>query len=348
MAQTMICLVSEQRMQNIIPCLQQGMEIGNVWLVRSSDADTPQSRYAQAWRDTIATLGGIVQSAEPSVGAYGIAETQAIISRLVSVGAYLAAHQAGVNALYVDTANEKVVWFFPNGEVREDHFALSGRLTVEIYFKASGKQVDAERTRQQQLPSNTIELARVLLARWPSDADALEQCGRKISQGDMTLDWPSPSSETIQLLQQYRMIRRANAGWETTQATRPFLTGKWLEAIVYVQLLDSGAFDDTRMNVCVHGIENELDVTATRNGQLAIIECKSGELGGATILNKLQAIRTGFGTFARSLFVSSRPHHQIDEQFRNRAKDYGVRQIITRETLTQAAEIVKNGMRGTP
>ncbi|MGB3218320.1 MAG: hypothetical protein WBD79_13065, partial [Anaerolineae bacterium] len=68
----MIALVSEQRMQNIIPMLQANASYDRIWLVRSTDADMPGSRFAKAWQNTSDVLKTVceVESAEPAVCAY--------------------------------------------------------------------------------------------------------------------------------------------------------------------------------------------------------------------------------------------------------------------------------------
>ena len=190
-------LVSNQRMQNVIPVLQIGSDFDKVWLVRSTDADLPNSRFALAWQDTENTLRTElkleVHSAEPSVGAYGIAETQRLITDLInkesqdnivvnftggtkcmSVGAYLAAQNTHMAALYVDTANEKLVWF--SGEQRqEEKFNLTGKLTVPVYFRANGKQIAIKRTQQYILSEEAYAAARELATVWP-------QCLNKIGR----------------------------------------------------------------------------------------------------------------------------------------------------------------------
>lgn len=147
---------------------------------------------------------------------------------------------------------------------------------------------------------------------------------------------------------QYNLVQLVQAGWQVTLQGRSFLTGKWLDAMTYVLLQDSNLFDDVQSELCLHGVENELDVLVTCKGQMAIIECKSGDLGGQTTLNKLQAIRSRPGIFARMFFVTSRNKDDVDDNFRNRAKEYGVREIITAKSLRDVAEIVKERMRGTP
>jgi hypothetical protein len=149
-------------------------------------------------------------------------------------------------------------------------------------------------------------------------------------------------------LLQYRFIERNEDGWHATRPGRNFLGGKWLDLMTYNLLAESGFFDDVQLELRLHGVENELDVMLTRNGQLAVFECKSGELGGQTTQNKLQAIRSGLGTYVRAFFVSSRDFAQVDKDFIGRARQYGFRSMITADTLLQIAAFVKDQMRGVP
>ena len=353
MIKTMIALVSAQRMQNIIPVFQKGTNFEKVWLVRSTDADMPDSRFAKAWQDTDNALGAnlTVHSAEPSIGAYGITEAHQLVTDLISneppdsvvvnftggtkcmsVGAYLAARDARITALYVDTANEKLVWFSEKRK-QEEGFDLIGRLTVPVYFQANGKRIDVKRTRKHTLPENTYNATRELLLTWPQCVDTLETFGKMISQGQNEVESNLINSDVATILARYNLIRQTGTNWQVNRQGRAFLTGKWLEVLAHVLLERSGNFDDVKSNLRLQGVENELDALATRNGQLAIIECKSGDLGGQTTLNKLQAIRTGFGTFARTFFVTSRQESEVDHGFRERAREYGVRPIITVETF---------------
>lgn len=365
---TMIALVSDQRMQNVIPILQADVTYGELILVTSKDRRTGETlpKYIEATEDLKAVLGShlnVKLSAE-SVDPYNIEAVASTISTLINqcggrdnlvvnmsggtkpmaIGAYLAAQDIGVDALYVDTANEKLVWF-SKGHRREEAFDLAGRLTVPIYFQANNKQIDKRRTRKSALLQKAYEAARTLLPTWPECASTLEQFGKAVSQGQ---DRVKISDKIAAILAQYGFVYKDGSEWVIKQQGRSFLSGKWLEAMVHVLLEDAHEFGDVKSNLCLQGVENELDVVVTRNGQLAIIECKSGSLGGQTTLNKLQAIRTGFGTFARSFFVTSRKESEVDNNFRNRAREYSVRQIITAESLLQIGEKIKSGMGGTP
>jgi hypothetical protein len=205
MAKIMICLISEQRMQNIIPLYQRGASFKEVYLVRSKDADEPDSRFATAWKNTQDVLqqNFMIQSVEPAVDAYRIAETQKAIADLLadllkraerdqivvnftggtkcmSIGAYIAARDAGVIALYVDTANEKLVWFYPDDSVQQEKFDCS--VAVEVYLQAYGKQLDEDRTRGKALPKGAYPAAQELVNLWPRCRETLEAFGKAISE----------------------------------------------------------------------------------------------------------------------------------------------------------------------
>ena len=364
MSETMIALLSGQRMQNIIPVLQRGRDYERLWLIRSSDADVAGSHFALALQHTKDALEDVldVESADASVDAYSVAETQAAVHSLLrstssatvnftggtkcmSVGAYLAARDAGTVALYVDTANQKLIWYYPDGRVENEGFNLAGRMKVRTYLRAYGHAVDEERTERHAMDKEAVQAARRLRTLWPGCVDALDECRRAISGRRKALLSLEPPLATI--LEEAGLVTRDAADrWSPTQRGKQFLTGLWLDGLVYACLLDSGEFDDVQLELRLRGSENELDVMATRRGQLGIVECKSGDLGGQTTLNKLQAIRSRLGTFARTCFVTSRMDGDVDHQFRERARRLGVRRIVARDALSDIVELVKSAMRG--
>lgn len=362
----MIALVSNQRMQNVIPVYQEGVNIEEVWLIRSTDADVKNLPFEAAWKDTRQVVGNC-RDVEKSVGAYGIAETQEAVlhilergpasdfivnftggTKCMSTGAYLAAQEAGVQALYVDTANETLVWFHPGRTVEQQKFKLTpNKLTVPIYLRVNGKLIDEKLTARYELPANAYKAARELLNLWPQCRTMLNRFGKEISRGSDLVTFERETGDTIQILQKNELIIPVSGGgWQIPKHGKEFLTGKWLDAAAYVLLSDSGLFDDVQPNQRLSGVTNELDVLVTRNGQCAILECKSGDLGGSTTLDKLQAIRSGFGLFARTFFVTSQNSSRVSSAFRQRARQYGVKKIIASENLLQLANEVKEGMSG--
>ena len=370
MATVIIALVSEQRMQNIIPVFQDGLGFARVYLVRSVDADQPGSKLGRALADTMEALracGVAAENAEPSVDAYAVEAARRVVLELInrssppapvvnftggtkcmSIGAFLAARDAGVAALYVDTANERLIWFHPDGTAREEPFVLGGRLGVEVYLRSYGRPVDGSRTRKHAMPTEAFDLADELLAWWPGCLPTLEKLGDAQSQGRPHVAASELDPEIVSLLASYGYVA-AGSNVAITPRGRPVLNkGKWLEAMACALLRKSGYFDEVRANVCLRGVQNELDVVVARNGMVAVLECKGGLLGGTGTLDRLQAIRGTLGTFVRSFLVTSRAGGEVPADFRERAGLYGIRRIVTAEDFLQVADIVREGMRGGP
>lgn len=362
---TMIALASEQRMQNIIPLLQEGADVSEIILVASTEANQANSKFAKALEDTIIALKEMNFSAREArfrVDAYNIKAAYELLdqelsdcrnavvnftggTKCMSIAAYMAARRHERLAIYVDTANERILSYQPDGQFTSQNFALRGRLTVEIYLLANGQRVDEDRTNKKALKESDLVAARELIRTWPACVNTLHELGKTVTSQS---SWPTLSSsddQTISILERIGYIQ-TDKQLQVTQSGRAFVTGGWLEAIVRVLLEDSGYFDHVRSNVCIGGVENELDGLATRSGQLAVIECKSGDLGGQTTLNKLQAISSQFGRFVRTFFVTSRALSEVDDAFKERARQYGVRDIVTVETLPEIAKRVMEGMRG--
>lgn len=401
--QAMIALVSEQRMQNIIPCYQKGLAFTEAHLVRSLEAEVSGSSLARAWRDTKRALKVTVQVQDvaPAVDAFNVSAARAAVkaaieqltskglrvavnftggTKCMSVGAFLAAMEAGCPAFYVDTDHERFLWYGPDREVEERKFDLRP-ITAPLYLAAYGLTCKESQEEPQQL-SKLLDL---ILAFWPQCVPTLEEWAELAKKGQKLGPYPSlqPSSlfanQFISLLLRYKLLDDKNGKFNFTKRGVDFLAGDWLELLVY-HLLRSrtksapAAFDDIRWSVKFErmesepdkqlqekgGVENELDVVPTRvaaarqnknnkveneldvvltlRGQLFVIECKSGDLkgrAGQAMLNKLEALRSRLGRFARLIFVTSRLNSEIPAPFRARAQEYGIRQIVTREDLTR-------------
>lgn len=369
MPTTMVALVSEQRMQNIIPVLQAGADVTEVVLVASTEADNANSRFAQALSDTIAALRALdvnAHEAPSKVDPYDTWATYSVVSealrhrpdtvvnftggtKCMSIGAYMAARDHTAPAIYVDTANERILSFRPdNGFTPNPQaFALRSPLTVQVYLLANGQNLDLAQTTARAFTDNELAIARQLLARWPTCVNTLHALARTIYEPSQPASRHAYDAPTVDLLERAGYIEITAHVPHPTPLGRGFITGRWLEAIVHSLLKDSGDFDDVQSNFVIEGVVNELDGLATRNGQLAVIECKSADKVKQDMLNKLQAISTKLGRFARLFFVTSLSAQEVNDSFRERARQYGVREIITLETLLDIAERVKKGMQGT-
>ncbi|MGQ9512227.1 Card1-like endonuclease domain-containing protein [Thermodesulfitimonas sp.] len=372
--QAMIALVSEQRMQNIIPCYQKGLTFTEVHLVRSLEAETPGSSLSRAWQNTKEVLKDMVrvQDAEPAVDAFNVGAAQATIraaieqltgkdlrvvvnftggTKCMSVGAFLAAMETGCPALYVDTDHERLVWYHREQQIAEHKFDLRP-ITVSFYLAAYG--LTCKEPEQQEQPQRLSKLIDLILAFWPRCVSILEEWAEVAKKKS---ELPSSLRESnlfvnqfINLLFRFELLDNKNGKLIFTKDGVDFITGDWLELTVY-HLLRShskgvgASFDDVQWSVKaeLEKVENELDVVLTRRGQLFVIECKSGDLRGSAsqaTLNKLEALRYRLGRFARLVFVTSRPAGEVPSFFKARAKEYGIKSVVAREDLMRLPELL--------
>ncbi|WP_422836346.1 Card1-like endonuclease domain-containing protein [Ammonifex degensii] len=369
----MVCLVSEERMQNIIPVFQRGLDISEVYLICSRDAEQENSPLRRALHDLQATLESEasvkVKVWDQFVDAYDPESARRVVyeaikdarkrtsaqvlvnftggTKCMSVGAFLAAQDVGVPCLYVDTANLRLIRYDPGALSLESlPFDLAGRLTVPIYLRSYGKLVHLQ---PRQLLPAAFDFARDLYTLWPQRfsviVSSLEKFARAISTKQTMVEAEGLNEQLVSLLLKYGAIKQSGNYWEVVPDWKPVLGGgKWLEAMVFLLLKESGHFDDIATGICVAGLENELDVVMVRHGQLAVIECKIGSLKGA--LPKVRAVATALGRFARSFIVTSQLSEKIPPVYKARAIHYGVRDIVTAEDLPRVAEKVIAGMRG--
>jgi len=369
MKQTMISLVSEQRMQNIIPFFQQGLTYDSLHLIRSSDADIPGSRFERAWKDTENTLAskvGVI-SADKSVDAYNITETRQLIKDIISkggsqekftvnftggtkcmsIGAFQAAQDTQTNSLYVDTQNEKLVWFTPDGQKSENDFSLDNRLNISIYLKSNGKEVDEQKTTKRTLTERDLSTARRMIEVWPQPVITMEKLRKDLTNADKKPKIINRfrENEVTRILAEYCYIRSEDQNWLVNSEDEKFITGGWFEALVFVLIHKNSHFNDVKSNVGIAGGENELDVAVTRNGQFAFVECKSGKLKGSEPLDKIQAIRSKMGTFTGAFVATTSKTKEITDSFRDRAKLYRINEIITFEQILDIGDLIEKKMR---
>jgi len=395
-SEVMVVLVSEQRMQNLIPCFQKDSTITDVYLVRSSDADNPDSRLGKAWSDTKAVLEERkleVVDADVAVDAYDPASTEKVVkclldelahhertavvnftggTKCMAVGAYLAARQAGVATLYVDTARRQLLLRAHDDQPRAVPFELEG-LSIDTYFRAYGLN---PRVNDDQILERYEKIMTVIRCYWPGSAVTLDRWGKHFDQksssrrkrrlsGAVKVSW-RPSDEVEcklwAVLEEAKLFCQKGEEFFASTEARQFLTGRWLECLTYQLLRESNCFDEvafdlhlTEKNTALAagpgeaspasttaptgGAANQLDVVTIEQGNLAVFECKSGNLRGQDTLNKLQALWTRLGTFARLFLVTSCPRGEISEDFRYRARAYRLARIITCEDLEDAGKL---------
>jgi hypothetical protein len=332
MSKVMIVLVSDQRMQNIIPVLQERLGSHDllVPIVSKQRDGSLYTRYVEAYSRTVEALGSRVsaQDPEPETGVdpFVFADTEGLCQTLIrkhrkenrevivnitsgtkpmSIGAYRAALAEGVRTIYVDTENEQVVSFYPDGRCAPVDFDEHIRgIDVQVYLVAHGKRIDTKQTADRAFSDSEIRTARVLrefeiarVAVFMSNLTSAVGCVasnfKHCRYFDVSLSDVGGDDDLLSKLEachyvipldktHIRIQKREN--WN-------YLNGRWLEAYVYLALRDSGKYHDVRSGVQFQGVRNDLDVVCVHNARLAILECKAGDPGGQGTLNKLRALK---------------------------------------------------------
>lgn len=336
MDKVMIALVSDQRMQNVIPILQNGATYSELVLVLSKERSTgkPLQRYVAAAMDLKATLSSSlkVNTSDNYVDPYNIDAVAATVRSLVdeyvnkyggknkvvvnvsggtkpmSIGALRAAQQAGVDCLYTNTEDGEILRLSPDGSIRAEPIVVQG-LDVPHYILAYGEKVKsskkvAELDQKQRVWAQIIgdQHAVIYEKVIVPIASVIKDTQRK------RLSFPIVCKVTPTRRQQdvFNFIKQlADKGlWEwdqetkqikiTSDANAAFLNGAWVEIYVAMQMENSKAFDDVRLNIILEGVEGEIDVAAVSNGRLVLVECKSN-VQQSLQLSKLDSFRRRLG-----------------------------------------------------
>jgi hypothetical protein len=387
MGKVMISLVSDQRMQNIIPVFQEDMGNDDLLIpVISCLRGDLNPRYKRAYECTVEALAGHVVAQEPeprnAVEPFIIADTETLCRRLIqehanqdqeviinitggmkpmSIGAYCAAISEGVRTVYVDTENEQIVTFYPDG--RHSLASFNERVAeigVRTYLVAHGKHIDDTQTEKQAFKITELETARLLmtfeLERVARFMDRLASAVGSVSRNfkdrryfEVSLDDIESDDELPEILVNNGYATRLDGDLIRIQKGEKwnFLSGRWLEAYVYLALKDSGQFHDVCSGVQLQGVQNDLDVICVHNAKLAICECKAGDPGGQKTLNKLRTLKeTVGGTFGRSFFVTTMKRVALGSRFCDRAREYDITEIVDIDRLPDIAAIILAKMKG--
>jgi len=327
---TMIALVSDQRMQNVIPILQKGAEYRELILVLSKERTSgePLERFVNSANDMKAVLCAHVAKVTVSdtyVDPYDIEAVRQAIGSLIhntgerenlvvnisggtkpmAIGTFQAAQSASVVSIYTNTEDGELLWLSPDGSVRAERIRVVG-LDVPLYIRAYGETVASSRT-VADLDPREIEWAKIiaenheiLYKKIINPLNSRVRDARKKGSGPPFHYEVKPTRR-----QRAAILRLAEAGlwsWDddageiivADQSSAKFLDGLWVEVYAAIQLQETGCFDDVRLNVTLEGVEGEMDVVAVSNGKIVLIECKSN-VKRSEQLNKLDAFRRRLG-----------------------------------------------------
>lgn len=350
----MIALVSDQRMQNVIPIYQKGANYDRVVLVLSKDRRTgrPLPRFVHSADDLAAVLKAKVAEvtvAEETVDPFDIGNVKAVLTTIIeahnssselvinisggtkpmAIGALQAAQSARIRSVYTDTEDGELIWLSADGSVATERIDVCD-LDVATYVRAYGERVAAS-MRMEQFDPKLVQWAQVigdkhnvLFAQVINPVNRAVQEALKAGKAP-----PITCPVTVGRRQVEAIVQLADAGlWLWNEAGRTitvqskqvaqFLNGGWVETYVGHRIVTSGCFDDVLLNVTLDGVEGEIDLAGVANGRLFLVECKSG-VQRSEHLAKLHSFRERLGgPFAKAYYARASDSYarQISAQCR--------------------------------
>ena len=353
---TMIALVSDQRMQNVFPVIQQGAKYDELILVLSKDRRTgkPLGRFVKSAEDLKAVLYGYVDQIkihDTYVDPYDIEAVRSVIFSLINslseprqnmvlnisggtkpmaIGAFQAAQSAGIKCVYTDTEDGELIWISPDGTIDKEPIRVF--LDVPTYIRAYGETVEKSRTPEQLVPQRVRwslllmdhykvlykQIIHKLLLRFKRET---EESGKPVLPFRYEISPTRRQREAIRILVQEGLWDWDESGNQIVVSDMErikFLDGGWVEMFVAHQLHKSNYFDDVKMNLTLKGVEGEIDVAAVSNGRLVLIECKSN-VRRSVQLNMLDAFRKRLGgPYANAYYARASDAYksQIEKQVR--------------------------------
>lgn len=370
-ASTLLCLVSEQRMQNVIPIFHKHFRFDQIIFVASGEKGQINPRFARIAEDLETALrrhircvlwttpvNPMLPEQTAAVGREVIAQSGGpanIIlnftggTKPMSIGLYQAGLATGCELIYVDTQKEQI-FRYQNGSLRAEPFQLS-TITVGQVLALHGKPINAHWTMTKQPSGQERQLTTEI---FHSRAQILPQIIRL--QNVMRLVPRNAAQEKIipvkileefdvflPLFEQAGAIRLDGETYVVSHQISQYLDGGWLEQYVAFALQADGRFADVAGNLQLAGVENELDVACTLNGKLAIIECKSGKIDGGEgtkMVNRLRALKESLaGTFGKTFLVTCHDTTRMSRRFLDRANEY-VSKVIGVENLAAVEHII--------
>jgi hypothetical protein len=381
MSNVMIALVSDQRMQNVIPLLQAGARYSELVLVVSKERRTgkPLPRYAESANDLMVVLKPYlrVTLSKEFVDPYDIEAVSSTIGSLLkqsdskdnvevnisggtkpmAIGALRAARGAGVTCLYTNTEDGEILRLAPDGSACTEPIRVVG-LDVPLYIRAYGEEIASSRTVADLNPTSKVwaeiigDNHRIVYQKviQPVTSAIKKAHGRAL--GFPVTCRVTPSRRQRDIIDQ--LARESLWTWDqipgeiaiTDGLTAGFLNGIWVEVYLAMQLERSGLFDEIRLNVKLIGVEGEIDVVAVSNGKLVLFECKSN-VQQSQQLSKLDSFRRRLGgPYAQAYYA--RASEAYANRIRKQCEKFRIDGVFFGAEVHRIGEEIGKNMGGTP
>lgn len=243
-------------------------------------------------------------------------------TKIMSLAASHAAVKAGVETLYVNTERGEVIGFDARGNAAGKR-PFTARISIETQLRAAGREIKQNPWKPMLRPAHVLSdranFARYLVDRYRTAHTQLIRKVLDLARADGGVAWGRPvqfqplgqsmvAAQQAHELKLWTWDKTANTITITNQPAFEFLNGGWVEEFVLATLNDCGHFDEVLANVEVEDFAGEMDVVATLNGRLGIVECKTtgpakGEKKAFVILKYLINERMFGGLYAKAILA---------------------------------------------
>lgn len=377
----MLALVSEQAIPNVMATLQSTRRPERVVCIVSAEKNNPKEydktfeRVYQSLQTVLNGLGIVVERRAPvhpyDLMAVRVACAQVITeygrdalvfnitggTKVMALGAYLAALEVGVPVIYVETRDRKLIELQAQGvllaEWNKARLTSSPRdfdetafkpIDVPTYLQAYGKRIASER-KYETISTDEIQAAEAIVANLPNSFVFLQMLIRDREGNTRSVPTRVEMDTRVEIDALAEILHALNClewnapqrvGTIVTPAQFNFLSGGWLEVFTFHQLKASGHFDDVRVNVKLENTRGELDIVLTTRAALGICECKFGATT-SLILGKLRGLKDALGgTYGRTFYITARD--SLTDDIQNLVQLYGVTSVFKASDLPYLAE----------
>jgi hypothetical protein len=279
-------------------------------------------------------------------------------SKMMAIGAYLAALSGGADAIYIDTAHSTV-----HSLLRGHAGEVELRLSFEQYARCCEREVPRHKplTGMSVSEQKALEAAHYLATLSPEEDEVLAQV-RASTQGAAPLACSisrSPAAERVlRALEEYGIVKDVGVAQEDisfeihTDGDMRFVKGAWLELFVWDQARRLvGAGRQPLFDECVYSVElpagdavKEVDVACMYRAQLVWSSCKTGRKPFQTAyLDEVRAVSDLLGgRFCTPLFVAAAYLRGRDEEasFRDQARQREI-VVVSREDFPRVGDILR-------
>jgi hypothetical protein len=275
-------------------------------------------------------------------------------TKMMSLAAYQAAMNTHTPMLYVNTEQERIIDFDQDGAAQTPR-SFRAPISIETQLRAAGHEFKTNKPplRASDVRALWAEFAAYLVDHYvPAHVNLIRKVLRSAGGAGKTVSFTPPGQSVEAARQAHEAglwVWDEKAGTFTIpdKTAYGFLNGEWVEAFALTSLAKSECFDDVLGRVEVEGFEGDLDVVATYNGRLGIVDCKTTgatrEEGMSNTIAKIRLHDVLFGgTYARALFA--RPSDEGIQNWRRICEQYKLPEPVQGPQLKQLASRLREVM----